>query len=201
MLISESRKATQAAAANAADLLAPCRTLVTHSYSSTVSAAIALLRADVQIIFSEARPLYDGHRLAGELSERARTATLVTDAQLGLAVQRADAVLVGADTVMRDGSVVNKAGTLMLAATAAYFDVPLYACCETFKLRTADMPALQLERMAPGELGAPDWPGVTVENVYFDVTPPALIHSLITESGVTVFPGYRGEHTTGPPGA
>ncbi|MDH3713593.1 MAG: hypothetical protein OET44_07060, partial [Gammaproteobacteria bacterium] len=63
-LIEESLAATQAAAAHAAELLANCRTLVTHSYSSTVYEAISRLHEHVHVIFSESRPLYDGHRLA-----------------------------------------------------------------------------------------------------------------------------------------
>jgi translation initiation factor eIF-2B subunit delta len=190
-LVEESRAATQAAAAHAAELLANCRTLVTHSYSSTVYETISRLHAHVQVIFSESRPLYEGHRLAQALSQRGREATLVTDAQLGSAVQYADAVLVGADSVLTDGSLVNKAGTLLVAAAAAHFEVPLYGCCESHKLRTADMPDIQLERMDPEELGAPEWPGIAVQNVYFDVTPPALLSGCIMETGLRLFPGYR----------
>ncbi|MDH3451378.1 MAG: hypothetical protein OEN20_03085 [Gammaproteobacteria bacterium] len=189
-LIQASHAATQAAAAQAADLLADCRTLVTHSYSSTVCEAITRLH-DVQVIFSESRPLYEGHRLAQALSQHGIKGTLVTDAQLGAALQHADAVLVGADSILTDGSLINKTGTLLLAATAVYFDVPCYGCCESHKLRTADMPDIQLERMNPAELGAPGWDGIAIENVYFDVTPPDLLSGCITETGLLVFPGYR----------
>ena len=190
-LIAESRAATHAAAENAAGLLKSCRTLVTHSYSSTVSEAITRLHGDVHVIFSESRPLNEGHRLGQALSKRGLKATLVTDAQLGSALQRADAVLVGADSILTDGSLVNKAGTLLVAAAAKHFDVPFYGCCESYKLRTPDMPAIQLGCMDPEELGAPAWPGVTIRNVYFDITPPALLSVCITEAGLQMFPGYR----------
>jgi translation initiation factor eIF-2B subunit delta len=190
-LVEASRAATSAAASHAAELLGHCRTLVTHSYSSTVYEALSRLQEHMQVTFSESRPLYEGHRLAQALSQGGREATLVTDAQLGAAVQGADAVLVGADSVLTDGSLVNKAGTLLLAAAAAHFEVPVYGCCESHKLRTADMPDLRLERMDPHELGAPEWPGITVQNVYFDVTPPALLSGCILETGLRVFPGYR----------
>lgn len=190
-LIAESRSATRAAAQHAAGLLAGCRTLVTHSYSSTVNEAITRLHDEVHVIFSESRPLNEGHRLGETLAKRGLEATLVTDAQLGLAVRRADAVLVGADSILTDGSLVNKVGTLLVAAAATQFGVPFYSCCESYKFRTVNMPDIQLECMDPQELGAPAWPGVSVENVYFDITPPALLSGCITETGVQVFPGYR----------
>lgn len=190
-LIEESRRATRAAAGQAAGLLSDCRTLVTHSYSSTVCEAIERLPDHTQVVFSESRPLYEGHRLAQALARNGRRATLVTDAQLGAVVREADAVLVGADSVLPDGSLVNKAGTLLLAAAAAHFAVPFYACCESHKLRTADMPELQLEEMDARELDAPGWPGIAVRNVYFDITPPALLSGCITETGLRRFAGYR----------
>ena len=190
-LIEESRVASHKAAAHAADLLHGSNTLVTHSYSSTVAEAIVRLPVHVRVVFSESRPLQEGYRLAQLLSQRDRHGTLVTDAQLGAALARADAVLVGADSILADGSLVNKAGTLLLAATAAHFDVPFYGCCESYKFRTADMPDLVLEQMSPAELGAPGWRGVDIENTYFDITPPALMCGCITEAGLQVFPGYR----------
>ena len=96
-----------------------------------------------------------------------------------------------ADSVLADGSLINKSGTLMLAATARCFDVPFYACCDGFKLRAAHMPDLVLEEMDAAELGAPGWPGIDIANCYFDLTPPRLISAIITENGPLTFPGYR----------
>lgn len=197
-LIDESRAATRGAARLAARQLETCRTLLTYSYSSTVREAIGLLPADVHVMFSEGRPLNEGYRLAEALSKSRRKATLVTDAQLGSLLQRADAVLVGADSILTDGSLINKTGTLPIAATAAHFGVPFYTCCESYKLRTADMPEPTLERMSPGELGAPEWPGIVIENVYFDITPPVLISACMTETGRRIFPGYRDDDTAHP---
>ena len=187
----ESQHASDAAAVRAAGQLASCSTLVSYSYSSTVAAALVALPATIQLVISESRPLFEGHRLAATLSSHGRKATLVTDAQLGEHVKRADAVLVGADSVLPDGALVNKAGTLLLASTARCFDVPFHVCCDTFKLRDATMPPLTIEAMSPQELNAPGWPGIEILNRYFDITPAQFITNLITESGVRRFPGYR----------
>ena len=157
---------------------------MTHSLSSTVVELFRLLAASgggVCAIVTESRPLCEGHRLAERLSAWAVSTTLITDAQAGLFVGRADAVVVGADAVLADGGVVNKAGTYPLALLARDAGVPFYVCCESFKRRRPGLPAPEPEEMDAAELGAPELPHVTARNVYFDVTPARLLTALITE--------------------
>ena len=72
----------------------------------------------------------------------------------------------------------------MLALAAREQGVPFYVCCESFKWHEAGEPPPELEEMAPAELGVPAWPGVTVRNVYFDITPARLVSVWIDETGV-----------------
>ena len=46
------------------------------------------------------------------------------------------------------------------------------------------MNEIYLEEMEQVELSAPGWPGVTVRNIYFDMTPARLITAWITEQGI-----------------
>lgn len=184
MLSEASRRAVTECAAHAARLLGPGRTIMTHSLSSTVVSVCRLLGDDgLRVIVTESRPLNEGARLAEQLSAWKIPAVYITDAQMGLFVTQADAVLVGADSVLADGAVVNKAGTRLLALAARERGVPFYVCCESFKWRGTVEPP-ELEEMAPAELGAPGWPGVTVRNVYFDLTPARLVSAWIDETGV-----------------
>ena len=183
-LIAASRRAVTECAAHAARLLGPGRTVMTHSFSSTVVEVCRSLKdAGLRMIVTESRPLNEGGRLAERLSAWKVPAVYITDAQMGLFVARADAVLVGADSVLADGSVINKAGTGLLALAAREHRVPFYVCCESFKWRATEEPPPELEEMAPAELGAPNWPGVTVRNVYFDLTPARLVSAWIDETG------------------
>ena len=75
---------------------------------------------------SEARPLNEGVRTARRLAEKGVSVTLITDAQMGLFVREAEAVVVGADSVLPDGSLVNKIGTHLLALAAREAKVPFY---------------------------------------------------------------------------
>jgi translation initiation factor 2B subunit (eIF-2B alpha/beta/delta family) len=184
ILIAASRRAVTECAAQAARLLGPGRTVMTHSLSSTVVEVCRLLKDDgLRMIVTESRPLNEGGRLAERLSAWQVPTLYITDAQMGLFVAQADAVLVGADSVLADGSVINKAGTSLLAMVARERGVPFYVCCESFKWRGAGESPPELEEMAPAELGAPGWPGVTVRNVYFDLTPARLVAAWIDETG------------------
>ncbi len=183
-LIAASRRAVAECAVHAARLLGSGRTVMTHSLSSTVMETCRLLKDDgLRMIVTESRPLGEGRRLAERLSAWRVPTTCITDAQMGLFVAQADAVLVGADSVLADGAVVNKAGTYPLALAARDQGVPFHVCCESFKWRAPDEPTPELEEMAAAELGAPDWPAVTVRNVYFDLTPARLVNAWIDETG------------------
>lgn len=184
-LIVASRRAVADCAAHAAQLLGLGRTLMTHSLSSTVLETCRLLKdRGLRMIVTESRPLEEGRRLARQLSAWKVATTYITEAQMALFVARADVVLVGADSVLADGSVVNKAGTYLLGLAAREQSVPFYVCCESFKWRKLDEALPELEEMAPSELELPDWPEVTVRNVYFDITPARLVSAWIDETGV-----------------
>lgn len=177
--------ATEEAARRAAELIGANKAILTHSHSSTVRLVFEHLAGkDVRAIVTESRPLYEGHALAAALSKLAVPTTLITDAQIALAAQSVDLALVGADTVCADGSVVNKAGTRLLALACREAGLPFYVCCESHKLATLGDPPPELEAMDPAELGAPAWPYVRVQNVYFDITPPELVTAWVTEEGV-----------------
>jgi ribose 1,5-bisphosphate isomerase len=184
-LIAESRQAVTDCAVRAAELLGPGQTVMTHSLSSTVVEVCRRLKGQgLRMIVTESRPLAEGRRLAEQLSTWGVPTTFITDAQMGLFVAEADAVLVGADSVLVDGAVANKAGTYLLALAARDRGIPFYVCCESFKWRSTEQPPPELEEMASAELETPDWAGVTVRNIYFDLTPARLVSAWIDETGV-----------------
>jgi translation initiation factor eIF-2B subunit delta len=180
-----SRRAVGEIACRAARILGPDKTLMTHSLSSTVLAVCRELQGrGLRMIVTESRPLTEGRRLAEMLADRRVPTTYITDAQMGLFVEQADAVVVGADSVLADGAVVNKVGTYPLALVARDRNVPFFVCCESFKLRRErSFDAIALEEMDTAELGFDPPPGVTLRNRYFEVTPARLVTRWITENG------------------
>ena len=184
-LIERSERAGEQAAAHAADYIGPGKTLLTHSRSATVLSVFRRLAGQgVSALVGESRPLNEGLVLAGELAALGIPVCLITDAQLGLAVGEADAVLTGADSLLPDGGVLNKCGTYLLALAAHDQRVPFIVCCERFKRRPPEMDPPELEVMDPGELGYALPDGVTARNRYFDVAPARLVTAWVDELGV-----------------
>jgi translation initiation factor 2B subunit (eIF-2B alpha/beta/delta family) len=183
-LVARSQQAAAAAAARAAELIPSGATVLTHSLSSTVREVMGLVQNRATVIFSESRPRLEGHRFGQWLSAAELTGQLITDAQLGHFAAQADVALVGADSVLGDGSVVNKVGTYLLALAARDCGLPFYVCCESFKHTRRLADDFGLEEMDPAELGAPDMPGILVRNIYFDITPARLVTAWIDENEV-----------------
>ena len=168
------------AAAVAADEL-PGR-VATLSRSGTVRAAIEGA-APATILVAESRPGGEGVGVAESLAASCPDAdvTLTSDAAMAheLDARDAEAVLVGADRIRPDGSVVNKVGT-RAAALAAPADCAVFVVASTDKVATDD--AVDLEPRDPAELYDGDAP-LSVTNPTFDVTPADAVDGILTERG------------------
>ena len=118
--------------------------------------------------------------------QRGIAVTLITDAEADIFVPQCHALVVGADTVLANGDVINKAGTALLAWAAHGHNVPFYVLCETLKFSPRDWNG-DLEQLEEKELEeVMDQPieGVKVRDFYFDHTPSHLVTNLITDRGL-----------------
>ena len=162
-------------------------TLMTHSLSGTVLDVLVACKAQIErVIVLEGRPRYEGRTLAQLLVKQGKLeVALITDAQADIFLSQCQAVVVGADTVLANGDVINKAGTALLAWAARGHKVPFYVLCETLKIssRTWSGDLAQLEEKEAGEVMEEPIEGVTTRNFYFDHTVSRLITSIITERG------------------
>jgi ribose 1,5-bisphosphate isomerase len=191
-LLNEYVSAPSRIAAHARPYLKGC--LMTCSVSGTVLDVLAACHEQIEhIIALEGRPRYEGRTMARELLHHGLTVTLITDAQADIFLPRCQVVVVGADSILANGDVLNKAGTALLGWAARGHHIPFYVLCETLKIsprRWSDDPARQQEnlRMLEEKEGEEVWdqtaPGLTVRNFYFDRTPAALISAWITERGI-----------------
>lgn len=185
ILIKHSRSAVAQAAANATELVTPGQCVMTHSYSSSIRHFFQQMSArNITAIVTESQPGCEGQRLAKELSGLSITTSYITDAQIGLFTAKADFVLVGADTLLADGSVVNKSGTYPLALAARDTGTPFFVCCESFKQSRLGADQIILESMDTAEIALGDLPKVDKHNIYFDITPAYLVTGWINEQGI-----------------
>lgn len=157
----------------------------THSRSGTVEAALRRLAEEGRvrhILTGESRPGAEGIALARSLAGCGARVTLVADAACGAFVGQAGAVLLGADSVRADGSLVNKVGSYPLALAAREASVPVYVLCESLKIAAPAYP-LVFEERDPDDLNGAPLAGVEVRTIVFEYTPAALLAGVIAEDG------------------
>ncbi|KZN24930.1 initiation factor 2B [Haladaptatus sp. R4] len=153
--------------------------VLTLSRSGTVLDA---LRNAARVFVAESRPANEGVGVAEALAE-GTDVTLHTDAATAhvLATEEIDCVVVGADSVLPSGDVVNKTGTRGAALAANREDVPVLVVTATDKVRTTDEPVL--EDGSPNAVYDGD-ADLSVVNPTFDVTAAELVSGYVTERGI-----------------
>jgi len=147
-----------------------------------------------QLWIDETRPLLQGSRLtAWEARQAGIPHSVLPDGAAGslFAHGEIDLVVIGADRICADGSVVNKVGSYPLAVLARAHGVPfvVVAPTSTIDLGTGSGDDVRIEHRAPDEVtsyaGTPVAPpGTQAYNPAFDVTPARLVTAIVCESGV-----------------
>ncbi len=188
-----------------AALIAPGEGILTHCntgglVTAGIGTALGVIRRahelgrNVHVFVDETRPLLQGARLTTwELGRLGIPHTLITDGMAAsvLARGKVQRVLVGADRIARNGDFANKVGTYALAIVACHHGVPFHpvAPWSTVDLSCASGRDIPIEERAASEVRgysgmrwAPS--DVDVFNPAFDVTPVALIESLVLDRGV-----------------
>ncbi|UCE95506.1 MAG: ribose 1,5-bisphosphate isomerase [Candidatus Bathyarchaeota archaeon] len=167
--------------------------IMTHCNSTAV---IAILETafnqgkHFEIFVCETRPRLQGRITAQTLNEIGIPTTLIVDGAIRHFMSRMDKVIVGADTVVANGAVINKIGTSTVALTAYESRVSFYVAAETYKFSPETMLGQypKIEERDPSEILSKEelkeMPGVKVRNPSFDITPPHLINLIITERGI-----------------
>jgi methylthioribose-1-phosphate isomerase len=193
-----------------AELIPEEATILTHCNAgalatSAYGTALAVIRIawykgkKIRVIATETRPLLQGARLTVyELVKEGIPLTLITDNSVGLLMRKGkiDLVVVGADRITRDGYVVNKIGTYMIALAAHKHKIPFYVAAPTSTIdieHTIDQ--VIIEERDPAEVKYVMGKLITLEqvNVYnyaFDITDPELVTLIITELGI-IRPPYN----------
>ena len=106
--------------------------------------------------------------MASDLKELGMAVLLQKDEGAAAVAAACDVAVVGADTILRDGGIVNKVGSVGVARAAKAAGKPVYACAETIKLDiTRESTDIRLDATS-----------------LFEVVPPELLTGIATERGV-----------------
>ncbi len=179
-VIENAYAAVETAAMNAQEQIQGQHVL-THSRSGTVGNAIT--NSDASVTITESHPGNEGTTVAANLSANGYDVTLIADAAIAhvLHDHAIDIVLVGADTILPDGSVFNKIGTRTIVSVANTAEIPVYVVASTDKISYKE--TTQNESGDPNDLyDGPET--ISVYNPRFDTTPPSHITGYITEQGI-----------------
>jgi ribose 1,5-bisphosphate isomerase len=150
--------------------------VLTHSASSIVREVLVFAKP-ARVTCTVSAPNEEGREFVEDLRGAGLTADLVADEDAPRALVSTSLLLVGADTVFRDGTLCNKIGTRTLALAADDEGVHVAVACEVIKLAPvngSEAPELDSEA---AEL--------------FDLTGPELIDLIVTEEGSFDSDGVR----------
>lgn len=163
-----SKIALEKAAAQGAEIIEDNDRIMTCSYSSTIKEVFRIVsggekKVRVWILESRYKDKSYGKIMADELCQQRIFARLVPDIAIKDYITEVRKVLVGADSVLRDGGLINGLPTYELAL-AAKGKLPFYVVCETLKFNPR-VSSMQV-KLEEG----------------FDLIPPELITGIITET-------------------
>jgi ribose 1,5-bisphosphate isomerase len=164
--------------------------ILTHCNSSV---ALSIIKTafdsgkDIRVIATESRPRYQGHLTIKALDGWGIETELIVDSAVRTVINEVDHVIVGADVITANGSLVNKIGTAAIALAASEARTSFVVAAETYKFS----PETIMGELVPIEMRSPEevypdisqLPHVRVRNPAFDVTPHRYIDVICTEIG------------------
>jgi len=158
------------------------------SYSSTlVNLLLKNKEFEFEVYVLESRPLLEGQNVAEILSTHFKT-HLIIDSAMGNFIDEIDVVLIGVDSILKDGSIINKVGTFPLALLASTRKVKVYAVCDSYKynLKSHYGYSVLIKEKPIREVYDKEIINkfLEVHNFYFDITPPEYISGIISELGI-----------------
>jgi ribose 1,5-bisphosphate isomerase len=170
-------------AARAGSELVAGKCVLTLSRSGTVEAALLGASPKPRVVVAESRPGGEGVVVAEELAAKGVETSLVADSGIAAALRSlgVELVLVGADTVLSSGAVVNKVGTRLAALAARERGLPIFAVASTDKISSRG--GAEVDDCAPDEVYS-GRAAIHVSNPHFEATPARLLDGLVTERGM-----------------
>ena len=154
-------------------------------YSSTVADIVSAL-ADTgrlrSIIIPESRVVDGGRRFVETYAALCVPLRVVPDAAVDEVVSLIDCVLMGAESVLPDGSIVNTIGSVAFARAAFANGRPVYGCADLLKVATA---AAECPEAPSRSSSCPARVEHVVETraAKLEIVPASLVTAILTECG------------------
>nr|VDS11035.1 R15P Isomerase [uncultured Candidatus Micrarchaeota archaeon] len=163
--------------------------IFTHCHSSSVVSIFQKAKSQrkkFSVLNTETRPSLQGKTTAAELAKLKIPETFFVDSAARLALMESDIMIIGADAITSEGSVINKIGSGMFAEVADRHGIQVYVCSHSWKLdpRTIKGFYEPLEKRKASEIWKNPPRGVKISNTVFEEIDSKLIEGIISELGV-----------------
>jgi ribose 1,5-bisphosphate isomerase len=165
--------------------------VMTHCHSSLVTGI--LLEAKRQgklfkVINTETQPRLQGRKTSKKLLEAGIEVIHVVDSAMRWAVKhyQVDIIIIGADSITSEGTIINKIGSRLLALVAHEEHVPFYVASPLLKYNPeTNLGILEtIEMRNPQEIWENPPEGIEILNPAFETVSRRYIDGLITEAGI-----------------
>jgi translation initiation factor 2B subunit (eIF-2B alpha/beta/delta family) len=165
--------------------------ILCHSQSSAVREIFDAYQGNrkrVKIIQTESRPVLEGRIQAVNLLKLGYEVKLISDTGYARHLDRINMILLGADAIFRD-YFINKSGSYNICLAGKNAGIPVYILADSRKFWFSLPPEHQEiqynENRKPGEeIWKDPYPGVDVENYYFEKIPVSWADGFITEKEI-----------------
>jgi ribose 1,5-bisphosphate isomerase len=165
-------------------------TVLTHCNSLAAISVISAAHKSgkkIKVIATESRPRFQGITTIGMLDKLGIETELIVDSAARSVMNEVDLVVVGADVITANGTLVNKIGTAQIALAAREARTSFMVAAETYKFSPMTIlgELVTIEERDPQEVlaGIAQYKHVKVRNPAFDVTPHQYIDLICTEVG------------------
>ena len=167
-------------------------TIMTHCNSSAAISIMVAAHRDgknINVVVTESRPRWQGHLTIKQLDEAGIKTSLIVDSAVRYFMKSVDLVVMGADAVTVNGSVINKIGTSQLALAAHEARKNVIIAAETYKFSPKSLlgELIEIEERSSSEVIGDEklreYSNVSVRNPAFDVTPREYIDLICTDVG------------------
>eukprot|EP00096_Caligus_rogercresseyi_P011459 TRINITY_DN4504_c0_g1_i2.p2 TRINITY_DN4504_c0_g1~~TRINITY_DN4504_c0_g1_i2.p2 ORF type:complete len:688 (-),score=226.62 TRINITY_DN4504_c0_g1_i2:2154-4217(-) len=174
--------------------------ILTYGHSSLVRSVFlhaAEKGVKFRVIVADSRPKFEGKEMVRHLVCANIKCTYVLISAVPYIMREVSKVIVGASSILANGTVNSRVGTSQVALIAKASNVPVLVCCETYKFSER----VQTDSFVLNELGDPndlvtpgdplkDWQNnskLNLLNLSYDITPASLVDAIISE--ISVIPG------------
>ena len=165
--------------------------VMTHCHSSLVTAILLEAKKqgkDFKVINTETQPRLQGRKTAKKLLKAGVEVIHVVDSAMRWAVRhyQVDLIIIGADSITSEGTIINKIGSRLLALVAHEEHVPFYVASPLLKYNPeTNLGILEtIEMRDPEEIWENPPEGIEILNPAFETVSRRYIDGLITEAGI-----------------